>query len=681
MPTATLLLLLLQVLENAVCDSEKRSKQLLEDALTAQKYEREARKTLASAREAQASAERALQQQTQRLMTAERMRLSDLKVGLFVGLLSVWRAGSTCLSLSSCKAAGLLVRIYAVLGLLFLVGNAFLWSGNSNSRAMCCCLLTCVPLLLQEQQSLEKRLALAQQECSNLRDALLNRGSNSSCSWQQQLGLVPAGQAQPPVGVTWSPTAFGSAGLAAACAAVSSGLVGNSPGNWALCAPQQTAPTPDGPGSVLNGYTGAVGHGAHGQIGSPVRSSVGAAGGSWAIGAAAAGAKEVHGLSPSKQQQPLGQGQAVPAPHMQNKQQQQQQLWQVPAADAGHTGADVAAHSAATITRYQAKLAQLRAMKEQLLRKTYSDLAEPPASLSADVEANQQQQEQQEPPPQHKQQQQQAESMPPATAFVSTPRSAQEDWLIGAGSAGGVMLSARSSIDPSNGVSAGGVSSTGNGAVRSSSGGGSHLSAWSMPGDTAGTGAVEGGIASKLAGDCQLSQLGTSIQKARTAAAAAAGVHQPGVKTEAGAGSPQHKQEQSMVGAGGINALLTAVAGSGHSSAGLKAAAVGCVVGKTSAKVHRRPSKEGSGQASLLGTSRTTTAKEQLQVHHTIAAAAGLGVGGASHGLSSRSNLQRWAQPLMHEQQQQQQQSMPLRQHSGAVGSRRPTSSGRSSLA
>lgn len=69
-----------QVLEHAVCDCERRSKQLLDDALTAQQYERDARQALASAREAQASAERALQQQTQRLLAAERMRLSDLKV-------------------------------------------------------------------------------------------------------------------------------------------------------------------------------------------------------------------------------------------------------------------------------------------------------------------------------------------------------------------------------------------------------------------------------------------------------------------------------------------------------------------------------------------------------------------------------------------------------------------------
>ena len=71
----------LQVLEHAVCDCERRSKQLLEDALTAQHYERDARQALATARDGQASAERALQQQTQRLLAAERMRLSDLKVG------------------------------------------------------------------------------------------------------------------------------------------------------------------------------------------------------------------------------------------------------------------------------------------------------------------------------------------------------------------------------------------------------------------------------------------------------------------------------------------------------------------------------------------------------------------------------------------------------------------------
>jgi hypothetical protein len=69
-----------QVLEHAVYDCERRSKQLLEDALAAQQHERDARQALASAREAQAAAERALQQQTQRLLAAERMRLTDLKV-------------------------------------------------------------------------------------------------------------------------------------------------------------------------------------------------------------------------------------------------------------------------------------------------------------------------------------------------------------------------------------------------------------------------------------------------------------------------------------------------------------------------------------------------------------------------------------------------------------------------
>lgn len=68
------------MLEHAVCDCEQRSKQLLADALAAQQHEREARQVLAAAREAQGAAERALQQQTQRLLAAERMRLSDLKV-------------------------------------------------------------------------------------------------------------------------------------------------------------------------------------------------------------------------------------------------------------------------------------------------------------------------------------------------------------------------------------------------------------------------------------------------------------------------------------------------------------------------------------------------------------------------------------------------------------------------
>lgn len=75
----------LQVLEHAVCDCERRSKQLLSDSLSAQQHEREVRQVLAAAREAQAAAERALQQQTQRLLAAERMRLSDLKVSRRAG--------------------------------------------------------------------------------------------------------------------------------------------------------------------------------------------------------------------------------------------------------------------------------------------------------------------------------------------------------------------------------------------------------------------------------------------------------------------------------------------------------------------------------------------------------------------------------------------------------------------
>lgn len=63
-----------------MAEGDKRSRQLLEDALLAQQYERDTRQALTAAREAQAAAERALQQQTQRLMAAERMRLSDLKV-------------------------------------------------------------------------------------------------------------------------------------------------------------------------------------------------------------------------------------------------------------------------------------------------------------------------------------------------------------------------------------------------------------------------------------------------------------------------------------------------------------------------------------------------------------------------------------------------------------------------
>jgi signal transduction histidine kinase len=72
----------LQVLEHAVCDCEDRCKQLTADALTAQQQERETRCELAAAREQQAAAQRALQQQTQRLLAAERMRLADLRVSI-----------------------------------------------------------------------------------------------------------------------------------------------------------------------------------------------------------------------------------------------------------------------------------------------------------------------------------------------------------------------------------------------------------------------------------------------------------------------------------------------------------------------------------------------------------------------------------------------------------------------
>jgi hypothetical protein len=284
--------------------------------------------------------------------------------------------------------------------------------------------------------------------------------------------------------------------------------------------------------------------------------------------------------SPSKPQPQLGQeqGQGQGPAHAQadstvhqHEQGQQQQAWQqLPAADAGHTGADVAAASAATISRYQAKLAHLRAMKEQLMRKTYGEAAEPdtdtdptttaPSVPRLNTEAVQQHQQQ------HQQQQQQQQRQQVSSAVDWTPRSAQTgSWLIGAASAGGATLS---------------------GHAPSSSGGASHLSAWSLPGRAAGVtprvaaAAAPGGVAGKVAGeDAQLSKLGASIQKTKSAAAAAA----------------------------------------------------------------------------------------------AAAAATGSGVGSASHGLSSRSHLQRWAQP-------QPQQPALSRQHSStAAGSRRATGSLRSS--
>lgn len=63
-----------------MCDCEQRCKQLLADSLAAQQQERDVRGELAAAREQQAAAQRALSQQTQRLLAAERMRLTDLRV-------------------------------------------------------------------------------------------------------------------------------------------------------------------------------------------------------------------------------------------------------------------------------------------------------------------------------------------------------------------------------------------------------------------------------------------------------------------------------------------------------------------------------------------------------------------------------------------------------------------------
>lgn len=306
------------------------------------------------------------------------------------------------------------------------------------------CTAGCCSLHLQEQQSLEKRLALAQQECANLRDALLSRSSNSSSSWQQQMGLVPAGPPQQPLAAcgAWSPTALGPAGFAAACAAVSNGSVSNSPGEWALQAPHLSAPV--GAASLASASPGKPGSPGAGSL-------AGLAAGGWsnfAAGAARTAAvpvaeQQLH-TTPSKRQQP-GQGASSQALQQQPPQtQQQQQLWQVPAADAGHMGADVAAHSAATINRYQAKLAQLRAMKEQLMRKTYGDPPNSGAANDPPVDTGgiqQQQQQQQEPAP----------AMQPVALGGWGPQSAQEDWLIGAGSAGGgVTVSAHTSMDPSN---------------------------------------------------------------------------------------------------------------------------------------------------------------------------------------------------------------------------------------
>lgn len=194
-------------------------------------------------------------------------------------------------------------------------------------------------------------------------------------------------------------------------------------------------------------------------------------------------------------------------------------------------------------------------------------------------------------------------------------------------------------------------------------------------------------IAKKLAGDAQLSRLEESIQKLRSAAAAGARGGQA-MGSGPSIGTHQQKQQQDTVGAASSGqGLIIAMGGTGQGgtagsglNGGVVAAVTACDVGKTpTAQGSRRVSREASRQSSF-----TASTREQLQpvgggATATLTSGTGVGVGSASHGLSNRSNLQRWAQP----QQREQQQQVLSRQHSNnACGNRRVTggSSGRSSL-
>ena len=608
----------------------------------------------------------------------------------------------------------------------------------------------------QEQQSLEKRLALAQQECSRLRDTLLNCSTNSSSSWQQELGLnmplagtatsSPPGCSYTQAGATSSPPGCSySATARAAGSAAAFGADANSPTKWALSLTQQrTGPGSPGDGACrsANVATGAAAGTAVGGAtnwsaqqqqqqqqqqqppAAPSASNLPAGG--WQGGLSSWQLKQQQQPPPPPpQQQPqasngLGAGlqpsTAAQGPGQQQQQQQQEDLWQLPAADAGQASADVAAHSAASINRYQAKLAQLRQMKEQLIRRTVTCL-EPAAAggctsssspATHPPAAGDHQQQGCSYPQQGqnslRQQPQLRESMltghtqspplpmdqlPPVSALVWTPRSVQDDWLIGAGSSAGLHSSGRPSMDHSAaGFSDGRMSSVSLGAAQSSSGGGSHSSGWSLPGRApgGGVGGSAGGVAagSKLSGP---SRLGALAQRGAAVAAAGSGMYPTGGTPGEGEGGGEQGQKTEL---GQVSSMkewvkaATAAGAAGGAAAGSSGS--GGNAGAAAGHGSRRSSRERSDSG---GQARQQQQQQQRQQN---AGSAARGDGGADgllgsgySSLSSSSNLQRWAQPHSLRQQQQQQEQQPgfERQPRGssAAGSRRSTSSARSSQA
>jgi hypothetical protein len=403
------------------------------------------------------------------------------------------------------------------------------------------------------------------------------------------------------------------------------------------------------------------------------------------------------------------------APPLAHHLQQQQQLWQVPAADAGQAGADVSAQSAASIGKYQAKLAQLRQLKEQLLRKTYGDASSAADATTATPLISAQGRGLQQDAYALQQQQQQGQQLlsaaamgaapvPAATAAgVWTPRSAQGDWLIGTGNQGPVLSTSGTSMDHAStcsAYSAGGAG--GSAAAYSSSGGGSLLSAWSGQGKSAAAGgSILGGVealggsgrhADGPTAPLRLSRLSGSMHKANAAGDGLASEQQQELPQQV---QGAHSSPAAAAPAGDMKQWVRAVSNAASLDAAAAAATAAGGCGSRSAPLQGRSSLRRSS-SSLKESSRHSlreaggaSAKELPGGSYRSSAAsagpaAGSGEGGdgfglvAPHGLTSKSPLQRWAQPQT--QQQQQQQPAWQRQSSSAAGSRRATGSGRSSL-
>lgn len=558
---------------------------------------------------------------------------------------------------------------------------------------------------VQEQQSLERRLGLAQQECANLRNTLLNRSGNDS-SWQQQLGALAGFVEGAAAAECWSPTAAASGAAAASPQ--------GSPNRWdftGLSLTQQSRPSPTraaGDASSPPGPTGVSGLTWQQQQ----QQSPGG------ISAAAASKPNGPGSNlpqPQEQQQQQwgGQVQGVQqeaAPPQPQQQQQQQGLWQLPAADAGQAAADVSASNAASIGRYQAKLAQLRQLKEQLMRKTYGDASHVADTTTATplIGAQGGSQQQDGYTPQQQQVPQLRPAAPVGAAPVSdvpvgvwTPRSAQGDWLIGTGNQGGVLSTSGTSMDHTSTCSAYSAGGAGGSAAAadSSSGGGSLLSAWSGQGKgaAAGRAAVSGGQAlgsgsretEGPAAPLRLSRHSVSLHKSSAASNDLIAEHhrelqqqvQGAHSSPAAAAAPAGDMKQwvrAVSNAASLDAAAAAAAAGG--GAGCDRGAQ--LQGRSSSSLRRSSSSLKETSRHSLREAGGASAKELPGgSYRSSAASTAAGSGGeggvAPHGLSSKSHLQRWAQP---QTQQQQQQPVWQRQSSDAASSRRVTGSGRSSL-